>query len=159
MSSTGLSTDELAALSSQLNPSRQIKMPNGVEISIRGIALDDALTIYRRHAGELSAWFERLALQAMENPEAGFSFDANIASALVDTLPTVTADIVAIAMGYDDPAVIGIVQRMALAPKIAALEAIADLTFTEDMPPKKLFETVIQAAGLVRTSTPQSDEA
>ncbi len=158
MLKSGLSADDLAALSGQINPTRTISLPGGAEIVLRGIALNDALIIYRRHTGELSAWFDRLVLQAAEQGDTGFNFDGAVATALIDALPDVTADIVAIAMGYDDPAVTPIVKRMAVAPKVAALEAIADLTFTEDMPPKKFLETVIRAAGLVQ-SDPPNDQA
>lgn len=154
MTKSGLSAEELAALSSQLNPVRTIKLPGGGSFDLHGIDLDDALAIYQRHAGELSTWFDRLVLQTAEAGEATFSFDGAIASALLDGAPTIAAEIIARAMGHDDPAVVGIVKNMPLSPKVAALQAVADLTFTEDMPPKKMFEIFIQALGIVPTPQP-----
>lgn len=154
MLKSGLSAEELAALSSQLNPVRTIQLPGGSTVDIHGIGLDDALAIYRRHAGELSTWFDRLVLQTAESGDATFDFGGSMAAALIDGAPLIAAEIIARAMGHDDPAVVGIVKKMPLSPKVAALQAVAELTFTEDMPPKKLFETFIQAAGLVPNPQP-----
>lgn len=120
---------------------RQIKTPGG-SFAVRGLSPDDVFTIYRRHAGEVAGWFDRL--QA-----GGVDISLNAAPVLIgsllDTAPAIAAEVIALASdaGVDDE-VLADVRRLPLSPQASALEAIAELTFTQEMPPKKLLEIVVR---------------
>lgn len=134
MTATGLTAALIAR--------RTINTPGG-EFSVRGLSPQDVFSIYRRRAGDLALWFDKL--QGAEN----FSLDAMpaIATSLLDTAPDLGAEILAAAADAGtDPGAIAIAMQLPIGTQAEALEAIADLTFTQEMPPKKLLQIVVRMA-------------
>lgn len=131
---------------------RTIKASGG-EFSVRGLSPQDVFCIYRRHAGDMALWFDKL------QGTADLSLDAApaLAASLLDTAPGLCAEIIAAGAdaGTDEEA-IGIAKMLSLGVQAEALKAIADLTFTEEMPPKKLLEIVTQMARSVNSPTPST---
>lgn len=131
---------------------RDIKGPGG-KFSVRGLSADDVFALYRRHTGELAAWFEKLG-----SGEARVSLNATtmLAGTLLDTAPLIAAEIIAAGTeaGADDETIADI-RKLPLSVQASALEAIGELTFTQEMPPKKLLEIVVRMSrSLSETETP-----
>lgn len=131
-----------------------IQIPDGGSFTVRGLSLPDILQIYNRHTGELGAWFERLSGGGDSDLQP-----ANIAQTLMSAAPALAAEIIAFGSGNGDDETIAIASDLPLAAQIEALQAIADMTFTESMPPKKVLEIVIQAARAAAIPFVQPTEA
>lgn len=137
-------------LTAALIARRTISTPGG-SFAVRGLSPHDVFAIYRRRAGEMALWFERM--QASDR----FSLDAMpaVATSLLDTAPDIGAELIAAAAdaGTDAEAV-GIARQLPIGVQVEALEAIASLTFTQEMPPKKLLEIVVRMARGLTAPTP-----
>lgn len=142
-----------SALTFALIPKRMIEVPDGGEFAVRGLSPSDAFSIYSRHAGELGQWFEKLQAGTVE-----LSIDAApaLASSLMKTAPALVAEIIAAAAGEGlDEEAIQVATQLSVSVQASALEAIGELTFTQEMPPKKLLEIVVKMAGnLSGSATP-----
>lgn len=144
MASTGLSGVAIAT--------RSIKVPGGGEFAVRGLSFSDLTGLYQLHGGELGLWFERFVGDAA-NAVAGDSIADAVAS-IISAAPDLAAAAIALAADAEDGE-LDIVKRLPLGVQIDALSAVGELTFTEDMPPKKVLEIVIRmATGLVGQATP-----
>lgn len=129
-------------------PTAEVILPGEAKILVRGIGLHAAVAIYRRHEGELTAWFTKM----LERGEPGSpSLNLAQASTLIEGLlvgaPDLAVDIIAAGMGFAaDPGAIALASGLGLGVQMDALTKIADLTFTSEMPPKKFIETVVRLA-------------
>lgn len=122
---------------------REVELPDGGSIAVRGLSLTDITSIYRNHAGDLGLWFERLGGQEV-------AVEASMVEALVTTAPTLVAELVGLAGGADAE----IAATLPMAVQIDALTKIGELTFTRDMPPKKVLETVLRLAASAAAQAP-----
>lgn len=118
------------------------------EFTVRGLSPLDAFGLYQRHAGELSALFEQFRSQA----EAGAITDpAAFGAELLSGAPQIMAEIVASAsdcdpQGEDWPVVMATTLRLPASVQLDALQKVADLTFTSEMPAPKFLGLVLQMA-------------
>lgn len=124
---------------------------DGGSFTVRGLSLPDIMQIYARHTGELGAWFERLTAGG---DDGGLEQQASsVAASLISTAPALAAEVIAFGSGSGDDETIAIASELPISVQIDALQTIGDLTFTEAMPPKKVFEIVIQAARAAAAAT------
>lgn len=130
-----------------------VELPGGDSFVVRGLSLSDIVTIYNQHMGELGIWFEQMLL--LDGGDSELKLEpSNIASNLLNTAPTLAAEIVAFGSGECSIETVAIAMQLPISVQIDALQKIGGLTFTESMPPKKVFEVVIQAA---RTAASQAN--
>ena len=132
---------------------REIKAPGG-SFTVRGLSPADIFAIYARHTGELGLWFEKLQTQQLD-----ISFEAapTLVASLLDSAPILAAEIIAAACGQvGDEEAISIARDLSISVQVSALEAVGQLTFTEEMPPKKLLEIVVQMASQIAGPTESS---
>jgi hypothetical protein len=131
-------------------PTAEVKLSDG-SFAVRGLSLSDAVVLYRRHAGELSALFDRFATkpgQAVDPEET-----VEVVVGLIESAPYLVAEIISIAAGADSSDIEGfadIVAKMLNLPlgaQIDAVQKVGDLTFTSDMPPEKFVGLVLSVAG------------
>lgn len=138
MTSTGLAGVGIATHS--------IKVPGGGEFAVRGLSLADLTGLYRAHSGELGLWFERFVGGSSNSSDAM----ADVIASVIASAPHLAARAITLASGDDSEEAYAVAQQLPLGVQTEALGAIGRLTFTEDMPPKKVLEIVIRmAAGLV----------
>lgn len=139
--------------------SATVSMPENSEtkmvqtFSVQGLSLTDMVSIYRRHQGDLALWFERLVGGAVDDQVA------EIAASLMDSSQDMAFEIIAAGSGLADAETIAIAAKLPVAVQVDALSKIGRLTFTSEMPPKKLIETVINAAQLVNQPTSPVESA
>lgn len=136
---------QLKGLTTLVVKTEAIELPGGDYFTVRGLSLVDITSIYRAHVGEIGAWFEQLQMLMVGDAEVK-SGAGDIASKLLTTAPTLAAEIIAFGSGEFSDETVAIAAGLPISTQIDALQKIGDLTFTESMPPKKVFEVVIQAA-------------
>jgi hypothetical protein len=137
---------------------------------VRGLSPNDALGLYSRHAGQLSALFDEFSGKVKaEQPVEANDFGA----ALLGGAPRLLAEVIAIANGGDPgrpeewEADVAQALRFPAGVQMDALQKVADLTFSSDMPPPKFFGLVLalaqsataqlQSAGLKISATGSGD--
>lgn len=136
---------DLEALRAELLVSAAVR--NGErEFRVSGLPLNAVLDICRRHWESVSGLFDKLMAQ-VQSGEAITLDQANwLGGALLTAIPEVAAEIIAVCAGHGVEA--GVVYRELPAPvQLDALDKIAGLTFTSEMPPKKVIETVVRMLG------------
>lgn len=133
-------------LSAALIARRTIETPGG-DFAVRGLSPTDIFAIYRRHTGALAHWFERL------QTGGGIALDnsAMIVGTLLDAAPEIMAEVIAAAA--DKPDLADVARSLSISVQTTALEVIGELTFTQEMPPKKLIETVVRMMGSLTAPT------
>lgn len=141
-------------------PTAEVTVSPGSKFAVRGFSLNDALGLYYRHTGQISNLFDEFAGRV----KAGGSVTASdVGVALTSGAPRVLAEIIATAYGLKadasnwDEEVSAVVDFPA-AVQIDALQKIADLTFSSDMPPGKFAGLVLAMArsALAARSNPSS---
>jgi hypothetical protein len=141
-------------------PTEVVKVADG-EFTVRGLSPNDALGLYYRHAGQLSALFDQFTARSRTGEDVNV---AEVGTSLVGGAPQIMAEIIAVASGsraprLDEP---DIVKRAAqetewlldvqkaidlpAGAQMDALEKVGKLTFTSEMPPKKFFGLVLAMA-------------
>lgn len=131
---------------------REIEVPDGGAFSVRGLTAEDAFVIYADHAGELGLWFEKL-----QSGTGDVSLDAApvLAASILKSAPGLCAEIIAAACdAAGDPESIAIARQLPIGVQAMALEAVAEMTFTQEMPPKKLMEIVVRMMSNLTSPTP-----
>lgn len=119
--------------------------------TVRGLSPRDALGLYHRHAGELSALFDQFTGRANAGENVISADVLQAASSLVDGGPLIIAEIIALASDanpatadwYTD---VAIAERLPFPVQFDALQKIGQLTFSSDMPPGKFIGLVLQMA-------------
>lgn len=131
---------------------RTVDVADGESFTVRGISPADALGIYFRHAGELSALYDEFAEQTKKKGEPASVDVRNIGENMVAGSPRVLAEIIAVAadgdpQGDEFEADVAVALKFSVGVQMDALEKIAELTFTPAMPPGKFLAVVIRLAG------------
>lgn len=140
-------------LASVAIPTHSIKVPDGGQFAVRGLSLVDITGIYQEHGGELAIWFEKFVSGA---DDAGSSM-VDAVSSIIASAPHLAAKAIAVAADDTTDEGAAIVSRLPLGVQFEALSAIGELTFTEDMPPKKVLQIVVKmATGVVGPATTPS---
>jgi hypothetical protein len=114
------------------------------EVPVSGLPLDAITDLCRRHWNDLSDLFDNLVGQVKSgqiDPELN---SINwLGGALLSTLPNVAAEIIAVCAGWSLEAA-EVVKAVPFPVQLEALDKIAALTFTSEMPPKKVIEIVVR---------------
>ena len=125
---------------------REIKLPGGKgkSFTVRGLALSDISNLLRARSTDIEAFFIKFS-QGQEkaivgDPKYAHNLATKFGSDLLGTAPDLAADIIAYAS--DEPTRAHIVRKLPFPVQIEALEAIAELTFTEEDTLKKVVATV-----------------
>lgn len=140
-------------------PGETVKAPHG-EFVVRGLGFEEILAIYMRHKGEASGLFERLVNGGDGKPALSLDQVSLIGGALLSSSPTIAYEIIAAAAGGLTDEAVAAVSTFGVAVQTDALDKIAALTFTREMPPKKLLEIVVRAAGgMAQAVTPLNGPA
>ena len=140
-------------LSHLTTPTAQVEAPGG-EFTVRGLSLDDIITIVGAHTGPLSALFTKIKMSG----DGKFSLDdmTCMLTMLAVAAPEAAAQIIAVAAnvrryGDDGESLpMDLTSDMAMAAsfpfpvQLDALEQIAKLTFTTAGSLKKVLETIIR---------------
>lgn len=126
------------------SPSREIQTPGGV-ITVRGLGLDEIIALFRSRADEINDIYG----QIVEKDGDSFKINAEKANGLGELLlieaKNVAAEIITLGCGeYSDEAYFR-AKSLPFPLALTILETIADLTFTAEIPPKKVFEIVMRA--------------
>ena len=142
-----------------LIPTAEVKVSDAGSFSVRGFSPNDTFLLYHRHRGQLAAMFEQFAGEVQKKGKKGKG-DVNedliqVGTSLIGNAPQVMAEVIVLAMGVkpeneDFDAEVRAALDLPAGVQMDALQKIADLTFTSDMPPGKFLAVVVQ---LLQSST------
>lgn len=137
----------MAGLTGALIATREI-VTNGGTFDVRGVAVDEIASLFLRRRDEIEDLFARIFVAAKEGDGVPSMDHAEaIVGRLLIESPAIVAELIAMAAGPVTDETVAIARCLPAPVQIAALEAIAELTFTSEMPPKKVLETVVKALG------------
>jgi len=129
-----------------------VKVSDEEGFPVRGVSPNDAIILYHRHRGELSAMFDQFAAEAKQGKNVVVTDLASAGVQMVGGAPLIMAEIIVLAMGmkpdsdeFDDEVAAAI--DLPAAVQMDALQKIGGLTFTSDMPPEKFLAVVVKLAG------------
>jgi len=130
-------------------PKATVNLPGGGSATVRGISPDDVARIYHRHSGELAVLFDHFAGKMQANDGDTDALVGALTGTLLNEAPRLLAEIIAVAMDADTTSAdfdedVDHLLRFSAGVQTAALEAIAGLTFSSDMPPGKFFALVLK---------------
>jgi hypothetical protein len=130
---------DIDALREQLGLTKvRVNVAGGAGFDVGGLDSDSILRIFRRHSADLRELFDNLVVGSAISLDQASA----LGGALLTSAPHIAAEIVAEAAGYPDAAAIEIFRQLPAPILMDALDKIAGLTFTSEMPPKKVIETV-----------------
>lgn len=136
-------------------PCHVVTVADGVTFTVRGLSPDDALGLYFRHAGQLSALFDQFAVKGAVTRDDVSA----VSTVVIGSAPRVMAEIIAIASGsepeddtFEDDVKAAL--RLSAGVQMDALQKTADLTFSSDMPPGKFAAVVLALARSAAASLP-----
>jgi hypothetical protein len=128
---------------------RTVKLPRGMQMTVRGLALSDVTRIFRQHANDVEEIFKGFAEDgaalAGKSGDPKFAQNAvatKFGSELLSNFPELVADIIAYAS--DEPTLSHKARQLPFPVQMEALKAIAELTFVEEDSLKKVMEIVVQ---------------
>lgn len=132
-------------------PMKTVEVADGVNFTVRGISPADALGIYFRHSGDLSALYDEFAGKVKKGKPDVVDVRA-LGENMVAGTPRVLAEIIAVAADGDPAgdeweADVATALKFSAGVQMDALEKIASLTFTSAMPPKNFLAVVVKLAG------------
>jgi hypothetical protein len=132
-------------------PTALVTLSSDSGFTVRGLSPNDALGLYYRHAGELSALYDKFAGQVRGGAEilSGDILQAGVG--IVSGTPRVMAEIIVLACDIspsdaDWDLWVANVLRFPAGVQMDALQKIATLTFSSDMPPGKFLGLVLEMA-------------
>lgn len=133
-------------------PKKEVSLGGGQSFTVSGISANAVFGLYHRHRADLSGIFEQLVAGNTDAP-------ANSIEALVAQFPHIVAEVIALAVGGDPlsdnwPQYLDKAKRLSLPIQVDALFAIADVTFTPEMPPKKFFGLLVVMIQQANSLTP-----
>jgi hypothetical protein len=136
----------MAGLTQALIATREI-VTSGGSFTVRGLDAEAIFGLFNRRREELSALYSTVLSD--NGGQATISLEqANLlAGQLISNAPEIASEIVAAGAGPVNDEALAIARMLPFPTKLAALEAIAELTFTSEMPPKKVFEIGIKMLG------------
>lgn len=118
---------------------------------VRGLSPYDITALFLRHRGELSAMFDQFAVKVKGGQSVGLDDATTMIAGALETAPHIVAEIVALGTGSDpaDPdnwqKDVVIATTLSLGVQTEALQKIAGLTFSSEMPPGKFLSVVVGA--------------
>lgn len=130
-------------------PTDTVEIADGGKFAVRGISPEDALGLYYRHTGELSALFDKFAERAKAREEVSAM---EVGTAMVSGAPRIMAEIIALAADGDPrdaesfEQLVNVARKLPAGVQMDALQKIGALTFSSDMPAGKFFGLVVQMA-------------
>lgn len=141
-----------------------VKVGDWGGFEVRGLSPYDLTAMFMRHRGELSTMFDQFTAKA----KAGESVDLGDGTALIagalETAPLLVAEVIALATGSDPQhedwaGDVAVAQKLSLGVQADALQKIAGLTFSEEMPAGKFVSLALDAmqnavAGLQNQRSP-----
>lgn len=133
-------------LTASLLASKTVKTSGG-EFAVRGLSLNDIVSVFGTHRQAIEDLFNRIFV--VDGGKVGMAEEVDvdmIIATVVGEAPLVAASIIATAADSTDDEGFAVALRLPGPVQIAALMAVAELTFTTEMPPKKVLEIVIQLA-------------
>jgi hypothetical protein len=140
----------MAGLTWALIATREI-VTSGGSFTVRGLDAEDIFGLLARRRADVEAFYAAMLSSAGGQSELSLDQANGLAGRLIGEAPEIAAEIVAIAAGPGGAALgdddVAIARAIPFPAKLAALEAIAELTFTSEMPPKKVIETVVRMLG------------
>jgi hypothetical protein len=133
---------DIDALRARLIAKRHVNVAGTEGFDVGGISLDSILRIFRRHGDDLRDLFDRLA----GTNGGGISLDeaSQLGGALLGSAPQIAAELIAEAAGFVEAEAAELFLQLPAPVQVEALDRIAELTFTSEMPPKKVIETVLR---------------
>jgi hypothetical protein len=137
---------DLEALRAELVVTATVHMGKR-EVPLSGLPLDAIVDICRRHWSDVGGLFDKLVGQvASGDIDPELNTMNWLGGALLAALPQVAAEIITVCAGWSLEAA-EVVRALPAPVQLEALDKIAALTFTSEMPPKKVMETVIRMLG------------
>ncbi len=133
----------MAGLTKALIQEREIHTSGGT-FTVGGLDSEAIFGLFQRRRDEIGAFYARIIGAAQGGVAITLDQANSLASGLIADAPEIAAEIIAMASGEPDDEYVAIARALPFPTQIAALEAIADLTFTSEMPPKKVLETVVK---------------
>lgn len=137
-----MATQDLAALRADLLVTATVQMGKR-EVPITGLPLDAIVDISRRHWNDVNGLFGNLVSQVEADQDINLDMANWLGGAVLTALPQVAAEIITVCAGWSLEAA-EIVRALPAPTQLDALDKIAALTFTSEMPPKKVIETVVR---------------
>jgi len=122
-------------------PERVIELSDGVTFAVRGLSLPQVTHILTKYGEQVRNLFVKYQANVEASNLSLTDMEA-IGNTVLLTSPDLAAEIIAVAAGEEDA--IDVIKALPFPAQIAALEAVADLTFDSAGGPKKLWETVIR---------------
>lgn len=119
-------------------PTLEVELPNDGQFVVRGLSLPDITFLVGRHGDTLRTLFDRYST----NGDVVIDDLGGIGTSVLETAPTLAAEIVAIAA--DEPDEIDTIMKLPFPVQVDALEKVGKLTFDTAGGPKKVIETVIR---------------
>jgi hypothetical protein len=116
----------------------------GGTFTVRGLGLDAIIGLFQRRGTELSALYGRLVTQGEDGPRLSLDQAEAVGEAILIEAPAIAAELIAMAAGPVTDETVAIARALTFPVQLAAIEAVAELTFTSDMPPKKVLEIVVR---------------
>jgi hypothetical protein len=131
---------DIDALRARLLVKRHVNVAGAEGFDVGGVSLDSILRIFRRHGDDLRGLFDKLV------GANGISLDqaSQLGGALLASAPRIAAELIAEAAGYIEAEAADLFVQLPGPVQLEALDRIAELTFTSEMPPKKVIETVLR---------------
>lgn len=118
-------------------PKQEIALSGGQVLTVRGLSLSDILQLVRRFKPELEGIFSIIT-----SGELDIENTAQLAFAAIQSAPELVA--YGVALAADEPDASDVVLTLPLDVQVAALEAIATLTFSSGGGVKKMLEAVVR---------------
>lgn len=153
---------QLQTLKDQIITTVLVKVSDRGGFEVRGLSPYDMTALFMRRRGELSALFDQFAAKVRAGETVGLEDGAAMIASILETAPDLVAEVIAIATGSDPldaadfAADVAVARTMAVGVQADALQKIAGLTFTEEMPAGKFASLALGAiqsalAGLNQT--------
>ena len=122
-------------------PTREVEVPGAGSFDVRGLALEDAAFLFRKHASV----FEDVYAEVKNDEQLDMRL---IAETLLKTAPEAAAEVIAIVGDSLDQ--VNKARKLPLPVQLTALVDIAGLTFHSEDDVKKTLELVIQSSTVIR---------
>ena len=142
---------QLQNLENQIIPTTLVKVSDRGGFEVRGLSPYDITAMFLRHGGELNAIFDQFATKVRAGEAVNLGDGAAIIGGVLETAPLLIAEVIALATGADpadgDDWVkdVAVARKLSLGVQTEAVQQIAALTFTEDMPPGKFLSLALDA--------------
>ncbi len=136
----------MPGLSPELILERAISAPGGV-FTVRGLSGDEVVGLFTRQRESLSGLYDRLLVVTPVGPRLSLESGPALGALLLHEAPAIVAEVIAMAAGPVSDEAVRVARQLPFPTQLAAIEAIAELTFHSETPPKKVLEAVVKAMG------------